>query len=120
VDQADADRALADRRRHPLHRPVPDVTDREHPRQARLQQERRPFERPVLGEVPAGQQITPAVASDGLGQPVGERLGTDEDEQAGSRDPLGNAGGPVPRLQLLRPLVSCARSRARLETSRHR
>jgi hypothetical protein len=89
-------------------------------RQARLQQERRPFERPVLGEVPAGQQITPAVASDGLGQPVGERLGTDEDEQAGSRDPLGNAGGPVPRLQLLRPLVSCARSRARLETSRHR
>jgi hypothetical protein len=31
VDQADADRALADPGRHPLHRPVPDVTDREHP-----------------------------------------------------------------------------------------
>jgi hypothetical protein len=46
VDEGHGNRALPDRRRHPLDVASADITDREHPRQAGLEEMWRPRERP--------------------------------------------------------------------------
>ena len=46
VEELDGDGALADRRRDALHRAVADVAGGEHPRHARLEEERAAIERP--------------------------------------------------------------------------
>ena len=82
VDLLDHDRALADRGRDPLRGVVAGVSDGEHARQAGLEHQRRPLQRPAaLGQVRAGEHVAPVVALDGVGQPRGVRRRADQDEQ---------------------------------------
>ena len=62
---------------------MPDVADGEHARGGGLQQERSPPQGPVLTGVGSGEDESPLVALDGFGEPAGERLRADQDEQAG-------------------------------------
>ena len=95
--EADGNRALTDGRGHPLDRATAHVADREHARQAGLQQIGVPAQlapgRPVAGfpaEIRAGDDEAVAVQFDRLSQPLRVRLGADQDKQArGSKRPTG-------------------------------
>src|SRR6516162_8902467 len=108
VDEADGRRAIADGRGHAFHRAVPDVAGGEHARGGGLQQEGSPLQGPVLTGVGSGQDESPWVALDRLGEPVGERLRADEDEQAGGWYQFGLAGVAVSEQQLLKMAAALA------------
>src|SRR5215212_2290272 len=57
VNHADDDRALADGRRHPFHRPVPDVPDREHPGHTCFEREWGTSKGPRRTPSVAGQEV---------------------------------------------------------------
>jgi hypothetical protein len=82
---------------------VPDVADGEHARDGGLQQERCPLQGPVLTGVGSGEDESPLVALDRFGEPAGERLRADQDEQAGGRQATTGAGRPYPLI--FRPVL---------------
>src|SRR6516165_12368297 len=102
VDEADGGGAIAHGGGHAFHRAVPDVADGEHARGGGLQQERRPLQGPVLTGVGSGEDESPLVAPYRFGEPAGERLRADQDEQAGGRRQFGFAGVAVPQQQLIK------------------
>src|SRR5690242_20860047 len=108
VDEADGGGALADGGGHPFYRAVPDVAGGEHAGGGGLQQEGRPLQGPVLTGVGSGEDESPLVAPDRFGEPAGERLRADQDEQAGGRRQFGLAGVAVPQQQLLEAPVATA------------
>src|SRR6516162_6340062 len=113
VDEADGGGAIAHGGGHAFHRAVPDVADGEYARGGGLQQEGSPLQGPVLTGVGSGENESPWVAPDRVGEPAGERLRTDQDEQAGGRYDLGLAGVAVPQQQLLEmPAATAARDLA--------
>jgi hypothetical protein len=61
---------------------MPDVARGEHAGGGGLQQEGRPLQGPVLTGVGSGEDESPLVAPDRFGEPAGERLRADQDEQA--------------------------------------
>src|SRR5215208_6915931 len=87
VDHADDDRALADGRRHPFPRPVPDVPDREHPGNTRFERERGASKGPrrttfvAVYEVLARDDEPCFVARDLGRQPLGVGPGADMDKE---------------------------------------
>src|SRR5918995_6411704 len=101
VNHADDNRALADGRRHPFHRPVPDVTDREHPGHTRFEREWGTAQGPrrtpsvAVQEVLARDDIPCLVARDLGRQPLGVRPGADMDKERGGRNRLGAPGGRI-------------------------
>src|SRR5215470_6132326 len=98
---ADSDRAFAHCGCHPFNRAVPDIADGERPRQAGLEQEGSPFQWPALPGVRAGEDESRSVSADLLREPVGERFGADQDEQACGRHRLYPAGALVEQVQVL-------------------
>ena len=82
-----ATRSFADRRRDPLHRGEPHVARGEDAGSARLEQERRPRQRPPPGlglgdrDLGAGEDEPACVAGDGVAEPLGARRRADEREQ---------------------------------------
>ena len=84
VDEGDRHAAFADGRGHALDRAEPHVAAGEYARHAGLQQEGIALELPPPGldHVVAGQHVAPRVAGDLGGQPIGFRVGADEDEEA--------------------------------------
>src|SRR5215831_6037438 len=102
VDEADGGGAIAHGGGHAFHRAVPDVADGEHTRGRGLQQEGSPLQGPVLTGIWPGEDEPPWVALDRFGEPAGERLRTDQDEQAGGRYQFGLAGVAVPQQQLIK------------------
>jgi hypothetical protein len=113
VDEPDGGRAIADGGGHAFHGAVPDVADGEHARGGGLQQEGSPPQGPVLTGVGSGKDESPLVAPYRLGEPAGERLRADQDEQAGGRHPLGLATVTVTEQQLLKvPAATAARDLA--------
>ena len=85
VDEADGGGAIAHGGGHAFHRAVPDVADGEYARGGGLQQEGSPPQGPVLTGIGSGEDESPLVALDCFGEPAGERLRADQDEQAGGR-----------------------------------
>src|SRR5215469_3177509 len=113
VDEPDGGRAIADGGGHAFHRAVPDVAGGEHARGGGLQQEGSPLQGPVLTGVGSGEDEPPSVAPYRFGEPAGERLRTDQDEQAGGRYQFGLAGVAVTEQQLLEmPAATAARDLA--------
>ena len=88
IGEADGDRTLADRRSYSFDRAAADVTDGEHARQTGFEQvgiaaQLFPGGR-VAGwpaEIRAGDNEAVAVQLDRISQPLGARLGADQDEQ---------------------------------------
>jgi len=74
---------------------VPDVAGGEHAGGGGLQQERSPLQGPVLSGVGSGEDESPLVAPYRVGEPVGERLCADQDEQTGGWHELGFASVAV-------------------------
>ena len=74
-----------------FYRAVPDVAGGEHAWGGGLQQEGRPLQGPVLTGVGSGEDESPLVALYRFGEPAGERLCADQDEQAGGWCPFGLA-----------------------------
>jgi hypothetical protein len=91
VDEADGDRAIADGGGHTFYRAVPDVAGGEHARGGGLQREWSPLQGPVLTGVGSGEDVSPWVALYRFGEPAGERLRADQDEQAGGWHQFGLA-----------------------------
>ena len=91
---------------------MPDVTDREDPGQAGLQEHRHAPERPLLirppvvEKVAAGDDEPPLVEPDGVRQPLGARLGPDQDEQGRRSHGLGRAGFQIGEGQALQAAPS--------------
>src|SRR6516162_6771926 len=113
VDEADGGGAIAHGGGHAFHRAVPHVADGEHAREGGLQQEGSPLQGPVPAGVGSGEDESPWVALDRVGEPAGEWLCADQDEQAGSGYDLGLAGVAVPQQQLLEmPAATAARDLA--------
>src|SRR5581483_138269 len=81
VDELDRHRSFADRRRAALRRSAADVARGEDAGHARLEQVVR-----VRGV--AGEDEAVGMASDGVVQPLGARLGAEEEEEKGERKPL--------------------------------
>src|SRR6516162_1157739 len=92
VDEADGGGAIAHGGGNTFHRAVPDVADGEYARGGGLQQEGSPLQGPALAGVGSGEDESPLVALDRFGEPAGERLRADQDEQAGRRYQFGLAG----------------------------
>src|SRR5205823_1513870 len=92
VDEADGDRALANGRRHPFDGAEPDVADREYAGRGGLERKRGPWQRPARRGVRTGHDEAPLIARDRTGQPAGERLRPDQDEQPRGRHRLSLAG----------------------------
>jgi hypothetical protein len=80
---------------------VPHVARGEHTGCAGFEQVGFPLQGPSFSQVRAGKDEAPLVAPDRLGQPVGEWLGADQDEQPVGRRCFGFAGVPVPEAELL-------------------
>src|SRR5215469_132865 len=86
ADEADGDRALADGGSYPLDRAAAHITGREHAGHAGVQQvgiavQPGPGGLRKPAEVRPGDHEAVAVQSDGSGEPLGVRLGADENEQ---------------------------------------
>jgi hypothetical protein len=75
----------------------------------------------VLREVPAGDDVSVLVTRYLLGQPVGVRFRTDEHEQPGRGDGLGEARGGILEDEVLQPSPAAAvhhpRPRARTQSN---
>src|SRR5690348_14162877 len=113
VDEADGGGALADGGGHAFYRAVPDVAGGEHAWSGGLQQEGSPLQGPVLTGVGSGEDEPPRVAPDRFGEPAGEWLRADQDEQAGGWYQFGFARAAVPEQQLLKmPAATAARDLA--------
>ena len=97
----DGDGAFANSGGRPLHRAMPYVVGGEDARHTRLQQQGKTLQVPpsawltIAQEIPAGDDVAPLVTLDLLGQPTRAGLGTDENEQGGCRDCLGDTGDRV-------------------------
>src|SRR5215210_8075293 len=101
VYEGDRDRSLADSRRDTLHVSASYVADGEHPRQARLEQMRRPAERPVRGREVVGRQVRSGL-DEALGverhtavQPAGGGIRTRHEEHVPDRLRLGLSAARV-------------------------
>ena len=89
-------RALAARRRHPLHRPRPDVAAAEDARQrGRQVLGRHVADPPLAGDVATGHHEAVLVAQHLVGQPAALGRGAEEEEEAACLDPLLLAGRDV-------------------------
>src|SRR5262249_36396201 len=91
----------------------------EYARGGGLQQEGSPLQGPVLAGVGSGEDESPWVAPDRFGEPAGERLRADQDEQAGGRYQFGLAGVAVPEQQLLRAPAATAAAGAAAAADSH-
>src|SRR5918995_2879966 len=112
VNHADDNRALADGRRHPFHRPVPDVSDREHPGHTRFEREWGTSQGPrrtpsvAVQEVLARDDVPCLVARDLGRQPLGVGPGADMDKERGGRNRLGAPRGSIVEDEAFEPAVS--------------
>jgi hypothetical protein len=117
VGGLDGHRALADGGRHPLDGPPPHVTDRQDARNARLEGERTPLERPAVARLEVRPREHEAVGGPTYRrwQQRGVRLSADHHEQRVGDDRL-LVGVAVAEHEVLeRPLAPAAHDRS-LET----
>ena len=84
MDERDCHRSLSDRGRDPLHRLVAYVARCEHAREAGLERQRIPLERPAWAvdrlHVRPGEYEAARIPRDGIPEPARLRSGTDEHE----------------------------------------
>src|SRR5690606_13306257 len=111
--EVDGHRSLADCRGHAFDGGMPDVAGGEDSGDVRLEQERRPLQRPLLqvnlrNEIRARQNEAICITSHRVLQPLGSGRGTDEHKDVAGSDLLFFSRFPIANPQALEVLMPAA------------